>query len=266
MNVTVIQNKVYKDVEDTKKHIEELLSEIDLTKTDLLMFPEMFLCPYDNESFEDYKVKEKDKIFDWLKDLAKSNNIYLIAGSMPVKDKRHIYNRSYIFDEYGRELTHYDKTHLFKVTYPDGTSYDESEVLSAGSRFAMFDTSYGRAGILICFDIRFPEAVSYLASHDVKALFVPAQFNTFTGPLHWKVTMRARAIDHQMYVIAASTARDSYGNYEPYGHSMAVDPYGEVLVELGEAASYFTVKLDWEKTKEVRNAIPILKNRRPELY
>jgi len=266
MNVTVIQNKVFEKVEDTKKHIEEILSKIDLEKTDFMLFPEMFLCPYDNDSFEDYKVKEKDKIFDWLKDLAKKHKMYLVAGSMPVKEKRNIYNRSYVFDSYGRELTHYDKTHLFKITYPDGTSYDESEVLSAGSRFEMFDTSFGRAGILICFDIRFPEAVSYLANHDVKVLFVPAQFNTFTGPLHWKTTMRARAIDNQMYVIAASTASDSFGNYKPYGHSIAVDPYGEVLQELGEEASFFTVQLDWEKIKKVRKEIPILKNRRPELY
>jgi len=266
MIVSVVQNKVYEDIEQTKQEIESMLAQADLKKTNLLMFPEMFLCPYDNESFEKYKVKEKDEIFDWLKGIAKKYEVYLVAGSMPVKEKRSLYNRSYVFDPHGRELVHYDKAHLFKVVYPDGRVYDESEVLDAGNRFVLFDTAFGRAGLLICFDIRFPEAVSYLASHDAKMLFLPAQFNTYTGPLHWRTTMRSRAIDHQLYVIAASTARDSFGDYEPYGHSMVVDPYGEVLEELGEEAGLFTVKLDFDKVRDVRKSIPILKNRRKELY
>jgi predicted amidohydrolase len=266
MIVSVVQNKVYEDVEETKAEIEALLDQTDLSKTDVLMFAEMFLCPYDNASFERYKVKEKDEVFDWLKGLAEQHNVYLVAGSMPVKEKRHLYNRSYVFDRHGRELVHYDKTHLFKVVYPDGRVYDESEVLTKGDKFVLFDTSFGRAGLLICFDIRFPEAVSYLASHDAKVLFLPAQFNTYTGPLHWRATMRARAIDHQMYVVAASTARDSFGDYEPYGHSMVVDPYGEVVKEVGEEACVFTVELDYDQVRDVRKSIPILKNRREELY
>lgn len=260
MKVTIIQNKVFHKIEETLKNIENLLSEKEPKAPDFIIFPEMFTTPYELKYFESHKQKEDGIVVNFLKNVSRKYNSYVIGGSIPCFIDGKIYNRTYIFDRSGRIIVSYDKIHLFEITYPNGTQFKEADVLTAGNDIKTFETDLGKFGIMICFDIRFPLLASKIANNNVKAIFVPAAFNSYTGPLHWQTTFRARAIDNQLFTIGVSPSSDSYGNYQPYGHSIVCDPFGRVLLELGSQEEVSNIDLDLGLVEEVRNSIPILKN------
>lgn len=257
MNVLVIQNKVLFSVKETLQEIDILLEDIDFSVVDFIVFGEMFTTPYEVKYFDEYSTYSNE-VLNYLSALAKKTNSYVIGGSIPYKDNG-LFNRTVVFDRDGNKITHYDKIHLFEVMYPDGTHFSEGDVLDRGDKIVSFDTEFGKIGLLICFDIRFPEQ-AYLLS-DCNVIFVPAAFNTYTGPMHWKTTFKARAIDNQLFMIGCSPSRMSVSNYDVYGHSIVVNPFGKVINELDEKTSTMLVSLELDEIEHARNSIPILKNR-----
>ena len=175
------------------------------------------------------------------------------------------FNKAYLISPEGKILLEYSKCHLFDVSFKNLRTR-ESNVFSYGNEIAITDTELGKIGMLICYDIRFPEMARKLALKGAEIILVPAAFNTVTGPLHWEIVFRARAIENQVYIAAASPARDSESSYQAYGHSMIIDPMGKILSEADIEETIIYGEFSPEILEETRNRIPLLKHRRPELY
>ncbi|KAJ4302274.1 Omega-amidase nit3 [Collariella sp. IMI 366227] len=172
--------------------------------------------------------------------MARENNIYLIGGSIPElvtegDEKKTYYNTSLTFSPSGTLLGTHRKIHLFDISIPGKIHFRESDVLSPGNTLTILDLpEYGKLAVAICYDVRFPELATIAARKGCFALIYPGAFNLTTGPLHWCLLARARAVDNQCYVALCSPARDMSAGYHAYGHSLVVDPMAGVLVEAGE--------------------------------
>ena len=219
-------------VEDKMKNIKAVrhyLEQIKAQNVDFVVLPEMFCCPYQTEKFPEYAEEEGGSVWKALSAYAKEYNIYLVAGSVPEKDDEgHVYNTCYIFDRNGMQIGKHRKTHLFDIDVKDGQSFKESDTLTAGNSGTVFDTEFGRMGVMICFDIRFPEFARMMVNDGAKMIFVPAAFNMTTGPAHWELSFRARALDNQIYMLGCAPARNPAASYISWGHSIFTDPWGRV--------------------------------------
>ncbi len=163
-------------------------------------------------------------------------------------------------------LENIGKCIFFDVDIKNGVRFMESDALKAGNKVTVFDTVYGKVGVAICFDMRFPELMRLMALEGAQMIIVPAAFNTTTGPAHWHETIKMRAVDNQVYFIAASPARNKKANYQAYGYSTICDPWGSVLSTTDENESFVTAKIDTRKVEEIRQQLPLLKLRRVDLY
>ncbi|MCF7924468.1 MAG: carbon-nitrogen hydrolase family protein [Candidatus Izimaplasma sp.] len=260
MKILVIQNSVKEKYSDNITNLNKLLSQTKSKKYDFIIFPEMFVTPYELKYFKKYKHNKNSPIFDYLKEISRKYSSYVIGGSIPEAFNNNIYNTSYIFNREGEIIAKYRKIHLFSVTYPDNTTFSEADVLSPGNKIITFDTEFGKMGIIICFDIRFPILSKKIRDKGAKIIFVPGAFNTYTGPMHWHTTFKARAIDNQIFFVGASPSYYSFGNYEPYGHSLVVDPFGKIIHELDNKEGLIEANIDLKVIDKARSSIPIIKN------
>jgi len=237
-----------------------------LGQAKIVLLPEMFNCPYDTSLFEAYAEVEGGKTYKFLSELARTYGVAIVAGSIPEREGNNIYNTSYIFDESGQCLAKHRKTHLFDVDIKGGITFKESDTLSAGNQSTVIDLGWIKIGVCICYDMRFPEFIRSMVLEGAQLILVPAAFNTITGPAHWSVTGRARAIDNQCYMALASPARSKSLSYQAYGHSMVVDPWGEIIQEAGSEVSALSVEINLKKVEEVRQALPLLKHMKKQVY
>ncbi len=183
-----IQMPTVEDKMENIKAVRHYLEQIKAQKVDFVVLPEMFCCPYQTEKFPEYAEEEGGSVWKALSAYAKEYNIYLVAGSVPEKDDEgHVYNTCYIFDRNGIQIGKHRKTHLFDIDVKGGQSFKESDTLTAGNNGTVFDTEFGRMGVMICFDIRFPEFARMMVNDGAKMIFVPAAFNMTTGPAHWEL-------------------------------------------------------------------------------
>ncbi len=261
MNLLVVQNAVKKHIGDTLKHIKALIATRQHSP-DIIVLPEMFTTPYETAQFNAYAQTTDGEVYRCLTQLAQTHRAYVIGGSVPERKGNRLYNTTYILNKEGKRIATYRKTHLFAITYPDGSTFDEADVLSAGETLGTFETEFGTMGVMICFDIRYPALAEKLADKGARVIFVPGAFNDFTGPLHWHTTFKARAIDNQLYVIGCSAASSSYGNYSTYGHSLIVDPLGNVLSSLKGEEGIIELSLDLSRIDHARSVLPIRKNKK----
>lgn len=258
MKLTTIQQTVYETKEANIAHIESLLSEP--LGTDVIVLPEMCLSPYQNDLFSGNAIEEGDDIFRRFAKLAKHQHAYLIAGSVPERRNGKLYNTTFVFDRTGQLCARYAKIHLFSITYPDGKTYDESELLSPGTEVVTLTTDVGTIGLLICFDIRYPILARTLRQKGAEILIVPAAFNTYTGPHHWELAFRARAVDNQVFTVGVSPSTSSTGKYHYYGHSIVVDPFGTIQYQAKQKEEMNTIELDMNDITKIRKAFPIISN------
>jgi len=191
--------------------------------------------------------------------LAEETQVWLLAGSMATDagDGR-VANRSILMDPTGRIVATYDKIHMFDVDLPTGERYRESEAIRPGGQAVVAETPWGGLGMTVCYDLRFPQLYRALAHAGARLITVPAAFTKQTGEAHWHVLMRARAIESSCFVIAPCMWGSHSGERETYGHSLIVDPWGEVLVDGGEGVGIVTADLDLARVERVRAAIPAL--------
>jgi predicted amidohydrolase len=230
----------------------------------LVVLPEIFLYPYELNLMKEI-ADEQEETLQQFKALAKQQHIFLCTGSLPEKNTEGIFNTSYLVDPAGEVILKYSKCHLFDIHLPH-LVVQESAAFKPGKELALVETPLGKIGLLICYDIRFPEMARKLALSGVEILLVPAAFNTITGPAHWHVNFRARAFENQLYVAAASPARNNRSRYKAYGHSMLIDPWGMILREAGTGEQIVWADFSAERIKEVRQNLPLLKHRRQDLY
>ena len=259
MRVIQLQMQVKETKDEGLKALEASLEKIRDKQPDLVCIGEMFHCPYETSSFPVYAEKEGGESWQFLSNLAKKYGIYLSAGTMPeVDDNGKVYNTAYVFDREGRQIAKHRKAYLFDVDIKGGQYFKESDTLTAGDSCTVFDTEFGKIGICICFDLRFPELSRMMVQRGAKVILVPAAFNRTTGPAHWELLFRARAVDNQCFYLGTSTARNEQADYVAWGHSLCVSPWGEILGELGAEEGILESDLDLEQVERIRNELPLL--------
>ena len=261
-------------VDNKEKNIEKAIQMIKESKkqgADLAILPEMFNCPYENEKFIEYAEElDESQTLKEISKIAKEEKIHVLAGSIPElerdDDGESIYNTAVFFDDTGKSLGKHRKMHLFDIDVKGKIYFKESDTLSAGNGFTIIKTDLARIGIGICYDIRFVELSRIMALNGAEILIFPGAFNLTTGPAHWELLFRSRALDNQVYAIGVAPALDKDASYNSYGHSIAVNPWGEVIEELDYSEELKIVEIDLDELKRVREEIPVLKNRRVDLY
>lgn len=258
-------------------HARDKVLEASKAGANIIVLPECFNSPYGCQYFPSYAEtllpsppsESASPSFHALSAMAKEANAYLIGGSIPElePESKKYYNTSLIFSPAGKLLGTHRKTHLFDIDIPGKITFKESEVLSPGNKVTIVDfPEYGKVGIAICYDVRFPELAMIAARKGCFALIYPGAFNLVTGALHWKLQGQARAMDNQLYVGLCSPARDMSATYNAWGHSLIVDPMAAVLAETEDSEAIVYADLDGDKIAETRRNIPIYDQRRFDVY
>lgn len=199
-----------------------------------------------------------------LQSLARELSIWLLVGSLTVRtDEPRIANRSFLISAEGAVVATYDKIHMFDVTLPDGKVIRESSAYRPGDRAVTAATPWGRIGLTVCYDLRFPTLFRALAQAGAEFIAVPSSFQRQTGRAHWHPLLRARAIENACYLFAPAMCGDHPGNRQTYGHSLIVDPWGDVLAEAGEEVGIIYAEIDPARVARVRGMMPSLEHDRP---
>lgn len=264
-NVAICQIDVTRDKTQNLIHAEEMIREAS-KKARIVVLPEMFNCPYNANTFVDYSEVFPGETTIFLSKLAKELNSIIVGGSIPELDEGKLYNTSYTFNGKGNLIGKHRKVHLFDVDIKGGVKFKESSVLNPGDKITVIDVGFTKIGVAICYDMRFPELVRSMVDLGAEIIIVPAAFNTVTGPAHWHITSRVRAVDNQVYFVVASPARSEFLSYKAYGHSLIVSPWGDILSEAGENEEIVYAEIDIEYLYKVRSELPLLKHRKFNLY
>jgi len=233
---------------------------------DLAVLPEMFCCPYANDCFFSYGEEAGGEAQRAMSALAKELEIYIVAGSLPELDSGKIYNTSFVYGRDGRGLGKHRKMHMFDIDVPGGQRFFESDTLTCGNEITTFETEFGIMGLCVCFDFRFEELARRMALRGAKVLIVPAAFNMTTGPAHWEILFRQRAVDNQVFTVGVAPARNEAASYVAWGNSIAVHPWGNVIEHFGADADTRVVDLDLDDIEKIRLQLPIMKSRRTDKY
>lgn len=233
----------------------------------MLFTPEMSgLLDRDGERARPKLAKEdQDQVLASCREAAREHGIWVHLGSLAVLGEGgKIANRGFVIDPSGEIRASYDKMHLFDVDLPTGESWRESATYAAGKGVVVVGgTPVGKLGLTICYDVRFPGLFARLAEAGAGAIAVPAAFTVPTGEAHWHVLLRARAIEAGLFVIAAAQVGSHEDGRHTFGHSLVVDPWGEVLLDMGERVGVGFATIDLARIGEVRARVPVLDHRRP---
>lgn len=208
-------------------------------------------------------AEDDDRVLAAVRESAERARMWVHLGSLAVRDGDAYANRAFVIDDTGAIRARYDKLHLFDVDLPSGESWRESASYRAGDAAVVVDTPVGRLGLSICYDLRFPDLYRALSDAGATVLAIPAAFTRPTGHAHWEPLLRARAIEAGAYVLAAAQTGEHEDGRATHGHTLAVDPWGEVLLDMGEAAGLGLVEVDPARVADVRARVPALRHRRP---
>lgn len=233
----------------------------------ILFTPEMSgLLDRDTErASKRVRPAEEDLVLAACREAARSSGIWLHLGSLAVAAEGGKFsNRGFVIDSAGEIRATYDKIHLFDVDLPTGESWRESAVYRGGSEAVVVDgTPVGRLGLTICYDLRFPALFERLTDAGAQVIAVPAAFTVPTGRAHWEVLLRARAIEAGVFIVAAAQCGEHEDGRRTYGHSLLVDPWGEIIIDMDEQVGVGFADIDLGKVAEVRRRIPAVDHRRP---
>ncbi len=264
--VAVVQNCAGEEMARNLAGCEELTRAAAAAGAGFVALPENCtqIMPSDEAMLEVAHTEESHPAISRFSALAAELGIWLLVGSLTIRrgDGR-LDNRSHLFDAGGRLVATYNKIHLFDVEVGDGQSYHESRTVAHGERAVVADTPLGRLGLSICYDLRFPLLYRALARAGATVLAVPAAFTRTTGQAHWEVLLRARAIENGCYVIAPDQCGRRPWGRETWGHSLIVDPWGEVLADAGGEPGFVCAEIDPKRVEQVRAGIPSLRHDRP---
>lgn len=261
----VCQLRTELELDRTMEKARDMVRRAAEQGADVVCLPEMFNCPYSGEYFRKFVSLGHEDTVRQLSDWARENGIILVGGSVPEREGGRLYNTSFVFDEKGVRIARHRKVHLFDVDLP-GMRFMESHTFSPGEQVTVFDTKFGKMGVAVCFDVRFPELFRAMACQGAEIIFLPAQFNMKTGPLHWDLSLRARAMDNELFFVGASAARYEGFSYECWGHSAIVDPFGQILAGCDEKENIILADIDLERVAQVRRELPTFLRLRRDVY
>ncbi|CAH0587889.1 unnamed protein product [Chrysodeixis includens] len=233
----------------------------------LVALPDFFNSPYGVPYLEEYAEEiPNGPTCAALKCAALQAGVCVVGGTIPERHRDKFYSTCTVWDENGDLVAVHRKLHLFDVEIPGGLSFKESDMVSAGDEITTFVFKGMKIGLGVCYDLRFFEMAQMMAKEGCSLLLYPGAFTLATGQLHWEILARARATDLQLWVALVSPARDSSASYVAWGHSMIVDPWGAVVLQLDETPGIVLMDIDTKAVEEVRTQLPIWKHRRTDLY
>jgi nitrilase len=246
---------------------DELIAEAAARGARMVALPEYFALMSADETAR-VRLREHEgcgPIQDFLSGIAARHGIWIVGGTLPLMadDPDKTRNTTLVFDDCGNQVARYDKIHLFGYKR-DEEHYDEAASIEPGRHVVCFDSPAGRVGLAVCYDLRFPEL--FRAMGKVDLIVLPAAFTYTTGQAHWETLLRARAIENQCYLAAAAQGGVHPHGRRTWGHSMIVDPWGDILARRPEGAGMAIAELDPTMLVTVRRCLPALDNRRPELF
>jgi nitrilase len=256
-------------VDDNLAAAQQLIQEAANQDAKLVVLPEMFAIMGEKAS-DKVLVKEefgKGKIQDFLAEQARKNKIWLVGGTIPISCDEENKARAtcLVYNDKGELAARYDKTHLFDVTVSQTESYKESATTQAGDKIVVIPTPFGKLGLSVCYDIRFPELYRALFNAGAEIIAIPAAFTVMTGEAHWELLARARAVENFCYVIGACQWGTHNNGRKTYGHSLIIEPWGNVAASLSEGTGVITSNIDLEKLYAIRKDVPVAEHRRISL-
>lgn len=246
---------------------DKLIAEAARANAKLVALPENFALMGENAA-DKLTHKEADgqgPIQNFLSETAKKYNVWIVAGTIPLAANApdRIRAACLVYNDQGKRIARYDKVHLFDVNVPDTDEvYRESDTIEAGEGPVVIDTPFGKIGIAVCYDLRFPEMIRKMQQQGMQILVVPSAFTAQTGAAHWEVLLRARAIENLCYVIAPNQGGFHLNGRQTFGHSMIIDPWGTVLACQKTGGGFVSGTIDLEKLEKMRAAFPVLQHRR----
>lgn len=273
-SIALLQQKVIEDKEDNIKRAADMIeSAVKLYNPQIIVLPEYFNTPISLKEIEKVAEDEDNSpTLEFLKNQAQKYNVYIVGGTIPTfckEDKSKYYNTCFCISNKGKLSTKFKKLHLFDVDIPGKITFFESKKITQGNHIGIFETEYAKIGIGICYDIRFPEYSLLLKKdHNIDMLIFPAAFNHITGPLHWEILGRTRALDNNVFLALCSPSRnyENPNDYQAWGHSIVVDPYGQIINSTGYEEDIVHARINLEKIEEIKEAIPVWKQKRKDLY
>jgi predicted amidohydrolase len=265
--IAVLQSTTGIDPLANARVLEEAIGKAAEGGAETLFTPEMSgLLDRDSaRAAKNLHVEEKDTVLAACREAARRHRIWLHLGSLAVlAEGGKVANRAFVIDREGEIRARYDKIHLFDVDLPTGESWRESNTYSPGTNVVVVDgTPVGKLGLTICYDLRFPGLFARLAEADADLIAVPSSFTVPTGKAHWHILLRARAIEAGLFVVAAAQVGRHEDGRQTFGHSLVVDPWGEILLDMGERTGVDFADIDLKRISDVRSRLPALNHRRP---
>jgi len=249
---------------EARRLIHEAVEE---SEARLVVLPEnfAFMGDQDRDLLDLCEDEGQGPLQDFLAEMASRYRIWLVGGTLPLRaqEPERVRAACLVFNNRGERVARYDKIHLFDVCLPETTEcYEESATIEPGGKSVVLDTPFGRLGLAVCYDLRFPELFREMLDAGMELLALPACFTAITGKAHWEVLVRARAIENLCYVIAAAQGGYHRNGRRTHGHSMIVDPWGTVLAQVPRGANHVCCPLDEEFLGSVRQNFPVIEHRR----
>lgn len=266
MKLAFFQMAVSGHPEQNLAHAAEGVAQAEAAGADMVVLPEMFVCPYTNEAFVRFGQPRTGSYVRTMAETAARAGVWLVAGSVPERAGGHLYNTSFVFAPTGELAAAHRKVHLFDIHVHGGQHFQESDTFTPGDEVTIFETPFGKVGLCICFDMRFPEWSRLMALQGARLIVAPAAFNRTTGPAHWDLLFRQRAVDNQVFTAGVAPARDTDGPYVSYAHSILCSPWGDVLCRAGTGEELLLCEVDFGQIHSTREQLPLLSARRTDLY
>jgi len=267
MKVACIQINSGNDMKDNLKKTSMLCKQAAKSGAKFILTPEnVALMAADGHDLHEKSYSEqKHPALAFFCKLAKEIECWILVGSIAVKsekDNDKLHNRSFLINDMGKVVEHYDKIHLYDVEVQGGERHNESNNFLHGSFLKMAETPWGKLGMTVCYDVRFPHIYRALAKHGADFIAVPSAFTKFTGQAHWETLLRARAIENGCYILAPAQTGSHPAGRKTHGHSMIIDPWGEILAKAGEEEGFIIAEIDKNNVHKTRASLPSLQHDR----
>ena len=266
LSIACLQYSSTENEKHTLNVIRDLIDQALDAKAELITLPECATSLQKNSILTQELAKTENENFSLqtLKEIAMTNSIFVLIGSLPIKINNKLVNRSYLIGPNGDILYKYDKIHLFDVDLPNGNIFRESDTYLPGNKavIANIKKSKIKIGMTICYDLRFPNLYQDLALNGAEIIVVPSAFSNLTGPAHWHTLLKARAIETGSFIIAPAQTGNHQCGRTSYGHSLIVSPWGKVLKDAKKKVGIINTNINLEEVRKVRKSIPSLNSKK----
>ncbi len=266
LRVAALQMVSAMEVEQNLRQAADLLSQAAHDKAQLCVLPENFALMGKQDAAQ-LQIRETigtGRLQNFLSQQARQHNLWIVGGTIPLyaDSKKHLRSACLVFNPEGQIVARYDKIHLFDVSLSDREAYQESATLEAGQQPVLVDTPWGKLGLAICYDLRFPELFRHLQQQGAQIFALPAAFTAATGAAHWEVLLRARAVENLSYVIAANQGGQHENGRATYGDSLICDAWGQVLQRLPQGSGIVCADVNFDEQRSIRQRFPCLTHQR----